>query len=104
MNGLMNTLLNWMNNAMKNDDIGRIFIGLPPEFLLPRNKLKMPKKKRLVIKLDWTDSNMMEFAEWVNIHEWSYWEVIKIWRNKDWKEKTTAQLFEDFKDWKEEQK
>ena len=92
---------------MDKDDIGRTFIGLPPEFLLPKNKLKTPKIKRSMLnKQKWTDTDMQEFAEWCCERFWIYFSEKKIWENcaMGYERKTTAQLLQEFKEWKEGQK
>ena len=68
--------------------------------------------KLIEIVASHTDTDLQEFAEWVNEN---YYNLSSIKGNFEWfnfsendpaeeKEKTTAQLLEDFKVWKEEQK
>jgi predicted O-linked N-acetylglucosamine transferase (SPINDLY family) len=56
-------------------------------------------------RLKWTDSDMQEFAEWCAINEWEYLKERKMWYNNFTEYfdglKTTAQLLQEFKAWKE---
>jgi molybdenum cofactor biosynthesis enzyme MoaA len=66
-------------------------------------------KSRMVVEKKYTDTDMKEFAEWTSRFQWVYSIIELIWWNRDdellpednRRFRTTAQLLQEFKDWKE---
>jgi hypothetical protein len=57
--------------------------------------------KKLVGVQKWTDTDMMEFAEWTAKNEYVYYILAKIWMHPVKDNLTTTQLLQEYKDWKE---
>ena len=56
-------------------------------------------------KQPYTAEDMQEFAEWCSKEGWRYNAIRERWFDKTlYNEKTTDQMLDDFKIWKEEQK
>jgi hypothetical protein len=58
-------------------------------------------KSRMVVEKKYTDTDLQEFAEWTSKKGWYYNLPAKEWCHEINEPKTTAQLLQDFKDWKE---
>jgi hypothetical protein len=86
--------------------IARGFGGTDKEDrLLPSNGMWCKVEDVEKLRLNkYSDTDMMEFAEWCSEHGYKYYKIQNLWAN-NWMSSTgvknTAQLLQKFKDWKE---
>jgi hypothetical protein len=77
---------------------------------MPEQIFELPEdntifKLKIFGNVKWSDTDMHLFAEWCSENGWKYYKLQKIWVKyvevNFTSELTTAQLLQDFKDWKE---
>jgi hypothetical protein len=95
----MNEILAKLTEAI-NIQVDNVNIAREINFMVTQLIVAVEKE----VENKWTDTDMMEFAEWTSENRWIFIKTDNRWIKPNMTLrgfKTTAQLLQKFKDWKE---